>query len=123
MHPSRMPNCPLRYNVIKVVKFALEQVSKAHSTDRGIALPFLELRRYMGWVVNATPPSLYPREREGYPFCRRQDRPQGRFGRMSKILPLPGFDPRTVQTVADRYTDYAMTAIKTVLNVIHTLTE
>ena len=29
--------------------------------------------------------------------------PQGRSGRMRKISPPPGFDPRTVQPVASRY--------------------
>jgi hypothetical protein len=33
--------------------------------------------------------------------------PQGRSGQVWKISPLPGFDPRTVQPVASRYTDYA----------------
>jgi TPP-dependent indolepyruvate ferredoxin oxidoreductase alpha subunit len=28
-------------------------------------------------------------------------------GQVSKISPLPGFDPRTVQPVASRYTEYA----------------
>ena len=30
----------------------------------------------------------------------------GRSGQVRKILPPPGFDPRTVQPVASRYTDY-----------------
>ena len=40
-----------------------------------------------------------------YPLYRRLDRPQGRSGRVRKILPPPGFDPRTVQPIAIRYTD------------------
>ena len=31
--------------------------------------------------------------------------PQSRSGRVRKISPPPGFDPRTVQPVASRYTD------------------
>ena len=31
--------------------------------------------------------------------------PQGRFGRVRKISPPLGFDPRTVHPVASRYTD------------------
>jgi hypothetical protein len=31
--------------------------------------------------------------------------PQGRSGQVRKISPPPGFDPRTVQPVASRYTD------------------
>ena len=36
--------------------------------------------------------------------------PQGRSEWVRKILPVPEFDPRTVQPVACRYTDYALTA-------------
>jgi len=32
---------------------------------------------------------------------------QGRSGQVWKILPPPGFDPRTIQPIASRYTDYA----------------
>jgi hypothetical protein len=37
---------------------------------------------------------------------RRLGGPQGRSERLRKISPPPGFDPRTVQPVASRYTDY-----------------
>jgi hypothetical protein len=50
-------------------------------------------------VVSATPRPLYPRERPGT-HCTG-----GRSGRVRKISPPPGFDPRTVQPVASRYTD------------------
>jgi len=42
-----------------------------------------------------------------YPLCRRLGGPQGRSGQVRKISFPPGFDPRTVQPVASRYTDYA----------------
>ena len=42
-----------------------------------------------------------------YPLYRRLTGPQGRSGQMGKISSLPGFDSRTVQPVASRYTDYA----------------
>ena len=45
-----------------------------------------------------------------YPLCKRLGRPQGRSGRVRKISPPPGFDPRTVQSVASRYTDCAIPA-------------
>jgi hypothetical protein len=38
------------------------------------------------------------------------DGPQGRSGRVRKISPPPGFDPRTTQPVASRYTDWAIPA-------------
>jgi hypothetical protein len=45
-----------------------------------------------------------------YPLYRRLGMPQGRSGRVLKISPPPGFDTRTVQLVASRYTDYAILA-------------
>jgi hypothetical protein len=45
-----------------------------------------------------------------YPLYRRLGGPQGRSGRVQKSRALPGFDPRTVQLVASRYTDWAIPA-------------
>ena len=42
-----------------------------------------------------------------YPLYRRLGGTQGRSGRVRKISPTPGFDPRTIQPVASRYTDSA----------------
>ena len=42
-----------------------------------------------------------------YALYRRLGGPQGRSGQVQKISPPPGFDPRTVQPIASRYTDYA----------------
>jgi hypothetical protein len=54
-----------------------------------------------------TPP---PPVKTRYPLHRRLGGPQGRSGRVRKTSPPPGFDPRTVQTVASRYTDSAIAA-------------
>ena len=50
-----------------------------------------------------------------YPLYERLDEPQGWSARMRKISPPPGFDPRIVQPVASRYTDWAIYATRTVL--------
>jgi hypothetical protein len=55
-------------------------------------------------------PAALPPGMTQYPLYRRLGRPQGRSGRVLKISPTPGFDPRTVQLVASRYTDYAIPA-------------
>ena len=55
-------------------------------------------------------PAALPLEKTRYPLYRRLGEPHGRSGRVRKISPPPGFDPRTVQSVASRYTDYAITA-------------
>jgi hypothetical protein len=43
-----------------------------------------------------------------YPLYRRLGGPQGQSGQVRKISPPPGVDPRTVQPVESRYTDYAL---------------
>ena len=54
-----------------------------------------------GWVFNATPRTLYPRERPGTRCIGGRVGPRAGVG---ECLP-PGFDPQTVQLVASRYTD------------------
>jgi hypothetical protein len=61
----------------------------------------------MGWVVNVTPRSLFPLERD--PLHITQDAGWAP-GRVRKISPATGLDPRTSQTVADRYNDYSIPA-------------
>ena len=46
-----------------------------------------------------------------YPLYRKLGGPQGRSGRVQKISPPPEFDPRTVQPVASRHTDWAILAL------------
>ena len=53
---------------------------------------------------------LHPRERDPVPFYRSLSGPQGRSGWVRKTSPPPGFDLRTIQPVASRYTDYAIPA-------------
>ena len=63
-------------------------------------------------VVEATPRPLYPPGKTQYPLYKRLGGPQGRSGRVWKISPTPGFDPRTVQPVVNRCTDWAIPAHK-----------
>ena len=55
-------------------------------------------------------PAALPPGETLYPLYSRRGGPQGRSGRMQIISPLQGFDPRTVQPVASRYTDWAIPA-------------
>jgi hypothetical protein len=48
-----------------------------------------------------------------YPLYWRLGGPQGQSGRVRKVSLSPGFDPRTVQPVASRYTDWAIAAPQT----------
>jgi hypothetical protein len=52
-------------------------------------------------------PASLPQRKTWYPLYRRLGGPRGRSGRVLNITPLLGFDPRTVQPVASRYTDCA----------------
>jgi hypothetical protein len=56
----------------------------------------------MGWVVNATPRPLNPRERPGTRCLGGWVGPTAGLDRCEKSRPPPGFDPRTVQPVASR---------------------
>jgi hypothetical protein len=60
-------------------------------------------------------PAALPQGKTRYPLYRRLGEPQGRSGRLRKISSPPGFDPRTVQPVASRYTDYDIPANKSVV--------
>ena len=50
-------------------------------------------------------PAALPPGETRYLMYRRLGGPQSRSGQVRKISPSPGFDPRTVQPVASRYTD------------------
>jgi len=50
-------------------------------------------------------PAALPPGKTRYPLYRRLGGPQGRSGLVRKISPAPGFDPRTAQPVASRYTE------------------
>ena len=55
-------------------------------------------------------PAALARGKTRYPLYRRLGGPRCRSGRVRKIFPPPGFDPRTVQPVDSRYTDWAIPA-------------
>ena len=60
----------------------------------------------MRWVVNATPRPLYPRDRNPVPIVQDGWDPGPVWTGAENLAPAPkGFDPRTVQPVANRYTD------------------
>jgi hypothetical protein len=72
----------------------------AHRGNRGIALLFGDQRHYKGVMSQShAPAALYPQGKTRYPLYKRLGGPQGRSGQVRKILPPPGFDPRTVQSV------------------------
>jgi hypothetical protein len=75
----------------------------------------------MGWVVNATPRSLNPRKRTGTHFIGGWVDPRAGLDGCVKCRPPPGFDLRTVQSVASRYTDSTLRYIQGVFKKDQTL--
>ena len=65
----------------------------------------------MGVGCQRHAPAALPPGKTRYTLCRRLVGSQGRSGQVRKISPPSGFDPRTVQPVASRYTDYAIPAL------------
>jgi hypothetical protein len=55
-------------------------------------------------------PAALPPGETRYILYRRLGGLQDRSGRVRKISLPPGFDPRTIQPVASRYTDWAISA-------------
>lgn len=54
-----------------------------------------------------------PRKQRRYPLYRRLCGPQGlseRFWRRENLIPLPRFEPQTIQPVTSHYTDYVIPA-------------
>ena len=100
------PRRGLNINGIYAQKqFTLEEGTKAQKGSRCIALLFLQPRRQMRVGGQRPAPAALPPGKTRYQLYRRLGGPQGRSRRMRKISPPPGFDPRTVQFLASRYTD------------------
>jgi hypothetical protein len=64
----------------------------------------------MGWVVNAKPRPLYPREKLGTYCIGGWVGHRAGLDGCGKACPPPGLDPRAVQLVASRYTACASPA-------------
>jgi hypothetical protein len=58
-------------------------------------------------------PAALPPGKTRYPLYRKLGGPQDRSVCVRKISPPPGFDPRTVQPVASRYTEFSLIFKKT----------
>ena len=80
----------------------------AYRGSRGIALPFLDHGTGRGWGVSVTPrPPFTPRKDPVSIVQEAGWAPGPVWTGAENLAPSPGFDPRTVQPVASRYTDYA----------------
>jgi hypothetical protein len=69
------------------------------------------------------PGRFTPGKETRYPLYRGLGGPQGQSERVAKISPPPGFDPRTVQPVASRCTDIAVSCQHSNSKSVDTLTQ
>ena len=72
---------------------------------------FSNLGSRWGWVVNLTPRRLYSRERDPVPTTQEAGWAAGPVWTGAENLASTGIQPRTVQSEAGRYTDYAILAL------------
>jgi hypothetical protein len=79
----------------------------AYRGNRGIALLFHDHGTRRGEGSASHLGRSLPPGKTRYLLYGRLGGTQGQSGQVQKISPPPGFDPRTVQPVASRYTDYA----------------
>jgi len=72
---------------------------------------FFNLGPRWWWVINVTPRSLYPREKDLILTAQEDGwAPGAGLDGCIKSRPEQGLDHRTVQSVASRYADYKITA-------------
>jgi len=107
-------------NIIKVkVKVTLVQALRlctgctAHRGSRGIALPFLDHGTRRGQEVSVTPQPLFTPGKDPVPIVQEAGLA---LDRCRKSRPPPEFNPRTVQPVANCYTDYTTWPLKSYNN-------
>jgi len=82
-----------------------------HRGNRGIALPFLDHGTRRGWGVSVTPRPLFAHGKDPVPIVQEAGWAPGPvWTGAENLAPLPVFDPRTVQPVASRYTNWAIPA-------------
>ena len=100
-----IPSYQVKCTLVQALRLCTGRTARRGS--RNIALPFLDhsIRRGEG-SASRLGRSL-PLGKTRYPLYSRLVGPQGRSGQVRKISPSPWFDPRTVQPVVNRYTDYA----------------
>jgi len=80
----------------------------AHRGSRGIALLFLDHGTRRGWRFSVTPRLLFTRRKDPVPIVQEAGCTPGPvWTGVRKISSAPGFDLRTAQPVASRYTDWA----------------
>ena len=113
-----LPLCPLRAQILLLVdvfswNVIFDYSSKictgrtAHRGSRGIALLFLDHGTRRRWGVSVTPRPLFTPGKDSVLIVQEAGWAPGPVWTGAENLAPPGFDPRNVQPVASRYTDWA----------------
>ena len=88
-----------------------------HRGGRGIALPFHDHGTRRGWGVSVTPRPFFTAGKDPVPIVQEAGWGPGPvWTGAENLAPPPGFDPRTVQPVASRYTDWTTRPTNYMLN-------
>ena len=80
----------------------------AHRGSRGIALPYHDHGTRRGWEISVTPRPLFTPGKDSVIIVQEAGWAPGPVWTGAENLAPPGFDPRTVQPVANRYTDWTI---------------
>jgi hypothetical protein len=91
------------YRYLVKVKVPLPYSKAQRGVDVLLSILLTSALEWGGW--SAPRPGRFTPGKTRYPLYGRLGGPPSRSGRVRKISPLPGFDPRTVQPVASRYID------------------
>jgi hypothetical protein len=95
----------VKYTLVQALRLCTGHI--AHRGSRGIALPFLDYGTRRGRGVSVTPRPLFTPGKDPVPIVQEAGWATGPVWTGAKISLSPEFDPRTVQLVNSRYTDYA----------------
>ena len=108
----QLPTTPMS-RAVKGVKCTLVEALRlctsrtSHRGTRGIALLFHDHGIRKGWGVSVMPRPLFTPGKDPVPVVQEAGWAPGPVWTGAENLAPPGFDPRTVQPVASRYTDWA----------------
>ena len=97
--------CKIKCTLVQALRLCTGRT--AHRGSRGTVLLFLGHGIRRGWGVSVTPRPLFTHGKDPIPIVQEAGWAPGPVWAGAENLAPPGFDPRTVQTVASRYTDWA----------------
>ena len=106
-HLSDAVSVKVKVKVTLVQALRLCTGHTAHSGSKGIALLFHDHGTRRGWGVSVTLRPLFIPGKDLVPLVQEAGWALGLVWTRTENLASPGFDPRTVQPVASRYTDWA----------------